>query len=1483
MRFIFWKYFIIFSAINLSLGTIYSQNFVNGGPKPGDKYKEFYLSMGIGSTLDGNEWRVTDPNINLNAYPQAAAFLPNAQLPITIDDLTGATKAEFVLDIWEGHPGTTGKEFRVNGNNWIPVPEVTTTPTNPSYYMSQRNAIVQVPLSDLVSGNNIIEGNSGPQAGPYNFGWGQWGWYGIVVRIYYGTTSTDYAGSVLINGSGSGTSFGDNPTVSFSPNLVLNPERVDFLGYYEGWDIDGDGFYKDWQREYHRDNTQPDIVIDNIVGKATSSPYSVTWNTSWVPDQEQDSVKLIARVKSTDGFWYVTDKIENLTLQRDAISIKLFKPSNVPERYWVRGSSIGSVKSHIINIPASYNLSVATSAIMLTSTWNGRDKGTLTNSTLFNGNGISDHGLYNYYKYDQVNIPVGYLQLGNNTVTYQSNESVEHGIEINWPGSGLYVKFDYSLIPPVITQQPGYQGVLEGQPAQFSVVAEGFGINYQWQKDGVDIPGATSSTYTTPATSLGDNGSIFRVVVSNTNGAINSDEVALYVTAINQRTDQGQLVLYNFDEGTGITVNDNSGYGTPLNLTIQNAGAVTWETDGLRINSETRLTSGAASKISTAVKSTNEITIESWIAPQTVSLITNDVPARIISMSLDGSNRNFTLGQGTYVYNQDNPYDLIDTRLRTTATNNNGDNPSTKTATGTLTTNMTHVVYTRSADGTTKIYLNGVLSTQSSVSGDLSNWNDSYSLILANEVGISRKWLGKFSLVSIYNRVLNETEVYHNYSLGEGVQTPPVVITQPVNQEKMEGSTASFAITAVGTTPLSYQWQKNNTDIPGANSANYTTSIVTLADNGATFRCIVTNVNGADTSNSAVLTVTSGAPVITQQPADTTLGSGQSAFFFVSVTGAVPFTYQWKKNGADILGAEDSTYTTPALEIGDDGAEFTVLVSNAYGSVESNAATTTVLLIPPEPQIDIWFGDNQKFGHLGNPQRWVNILGNVSDPDGISSLTYKLNGGTANTLNTGPDTRRLLSAGDFNVEIDTANLNPGLNTIEIIAEDNLNFIATRTVNVNYTPSVRWQKYYSIDWDTVTNLQNVIQVVDGNWEVENGYLKNIDQGYDRSFAIGDVAWDDYEAEFSFIMHEHNGTYSYPSYGPAIGHLFRWTGHTDNRYPGWQPKAGFEPYGALGWYQFINQFGNRKFQIYGNDLALRAEDAVLVIPLNTLYHMKMEVRTDGSGVGVYKLKYWQDGSPEPGWLLTATATNGAADPARGSILFIIHQMKVSIGDITVKPIVDGTYAYLQGPFNGTDMNTILKSSNLIPNNQPYNTSPWNYTGLEFTPNIPANIVDWVLVEVRTSTEAASLVERRAAFLRNDGKIVDLDGISDVPFPSLSEGFYYLIVKHRNHLGVMSKTPAYYNNNHFEYDFRLKGSAYGTDPMKDLGSGVFGMIACDANKDGYITGSDFNIFNPKFFQAVSGYDSADWNLDGYVTGSDFNIFNPNFYNARSTQVPF
>src|SRR5216684_1668246 len=181
----------------------------------------------------------------------------------------------------------------------------------------------------------------------------------------------------------------------------------------------------------------------------------------------------------------------------------------------------------------------------------------------------------------------------------------------------------------------------------------------------------------------------------------------------------------------------------------------------------------------------------------------------------------------------------------------------------------------------------------------------------------------------------------------------PSITTQPASQTVTAGQTASFSVAATGTAPLNYQWNKNGTAISGATSSSYTTPATTSSDNGAQFTVVISNTAGSVTSNSVTLTVSAApvAPSITTEPANQTVTAGQTASFSVAATGTAPLSYQWQKNSVAIAGATSSTYTTPATTSSDNGALFTVVVSNTAGSVTSNAASLTVNAAPAAPSI----------------------------------------------------------------------------------------------------------------------------------------------------------------------------------------------------------------------------------------------------------------------------------------------------------------------------------------------------------------------------------------------------------------------------------------------------------------------------------------------------------------------------------------------------
>jgi hypothetical protein len=224
----------------------------------------------------------------------------------------------------------------------------------------------------------------------------------------------------------------------------------------------------------------------------------------------------------------------------------------------------------------------------------------------------------------------------------------------------------------------------------------------------------------------------------------------------------GLLALYLFEEGQGTaTVHDVSGYGAPLDLTIPNLEDVTWIPEGGLSVDESSLiaSSGPATKISDAIRASNEFTLEWWGTPD--NTIQNG-PARIVTLSADSFQRNVSLAQGIFR----GPSDLYNARVRSTDTSLNGI-PSTTTDPGTLTTDLTHVVVTRDAAGVVRIYKNGGTPVVGSADGELTNWDSSFALALGREFdGTLQTWLGTYDQVAFYSRPFSAQEATQRYADG---------------------------------------------------------------------------------------------------------------------------------------------------------------------------------------------------------------------------------------------------------------------------------------------------------------------------------------------------------------------------------------------------------------------------------------------------------------------------------------------------------------------------------------------------------------------------------------------------------------------------------------------------------------------------------------------------------------------------------------------
>lgn len=316
------------------------------------------------------------------------------------------------------------------------------------------------------------------------------------------------------------------------------------------------------------------------------------------------------------------------------------------------------------------------------------------------------------------------------------------------------------------------------------------------------------------------------------------------------------------------------------------------------------------------------------------------------------------------------------------------------------------------------------------------------------------------------------------------------------------------------------------------------------------------------------------------------------------------------------------------------------------------------------PYIEVWYGDHQRFGHHGLPQRWVNVLGRVYGS--VQKLSYSLNGAAPRELSIGPDARRLAGMGDFNIDINAARLVNGRNVIDILCLGINRQEVSKQVVVDFMLS-ECPLPYTIHWDKTERISDVAQVVDGLWAIQDGCISPVEIGYDRLIAIGDMRWKDYEVTVPITVHGINAAcYQYPSVHAGIGVVMRWTGHTDWGKDEWasgQPWYGPSPYGAIGWYCVFHETGP-ELNFFDPEFK-RPVRLLRRLKLHCPYTFKARVATLANGNSEYSLKVWEHSASEPlAWDLT---TLGApASLPEGAVLLVAHHVAGSFGNVTVQPL-------------------------------------------------------------------------------------------------------------------------------------------------------------------------------------------------------------------------
>ncbi|MFT5050663.1 MAG: hypothetical protein ACI8QZ_002065 [Chlamydiales bacterium] len=346
-------------------------------------------------------------------------------------------------------------------------------------------------------------------------------------------------------------------------------------------------------------------------------------------------------------------------------------------------------------------------------------------------------------------------------------------------------------------------------------------------------------------------------------------------------------------------------------------------------------------------------------------------------------------------------------------------------------------------------------------------------------------------------------------------------------------------------------------------------------------------------------------------------------------------------------------------------------------------ATTFPFGFTEGPSIQFWYGqeiggvNHQRFGHLGEPQAWINVLGNVFDFNGsVASLSYRIGaGGAPRALSRGPEvpwtgSYRLELPGDFNADIAPMDLMPGMNEVFFTAIDDEGNETVEICQIDYTAGVAWPQTYSVDWKIVIDIQDVAQVVDGQWTIEpdphhagESVLRSPVPGYDRMIAFGDPNWENYEALIPFTANAFSAAGFHPATNSfALGLILRWPGHSGPEIQ--QPRTGFFPFGGLFAYRWFEMM--ERWDHYGTSFTPTIGSIQHPITIGVPSFIRTRVQTLMDGSRLYQLRHWQEGETEPtDWIFESTHLpfTGTDD---GALVLISNYVDASFGNITITPL-------------------------------------------------------------------------------------------------------------------------------------------------------------------------------------------------------------------------
>lgn len=394
--------------------------------KPGSIFRE-YRWVPPESTDAGKFLRVGG---NLNYLTSPDHFPPEnlkdgfIRLADSID-LSGATYAELVIERLQSHEDTKGLKIQINNNEWIPVHDPPRIPNPATDYMFHFYPKINIPLDHIESGFVDFKLEVDEHQ--------KWNWpqnliYGLVFRIYYENEKGEL--NARIGGIDNNSKIGNEQKLQIFSDQLSDIKKVDYIGFYEDVNWQGDGIYQQWQYHIHM------AKIRNHIGGSNTPPFIVNWDTHWLPDQDQE-MKIMARVEAKNGLMYLTEAVEGLKLTRD-YSVHLIKPFQQPGNWVTRAGEF----SEYFNLPIKPQY--ISQANLYWRSWSPcYSEGIKLNNKVIIEK--ENWPCYEYFEHIKKLQDISILKKGQNTLTTLKtplhNGQMVHGMEVQWPGIMMKIKF----------------------------------------------------------------------------------------------------------------------------------------------------------------------------------------------------------------------------------------------------------------------------------------------------------------------------------------------------------------------------------------------------------------------------------------------------------------------------------------------------------------------------------------------------------------------------------------------------------------------------------------------------------------------------------------------------------------------------------------------------------------------------------------------------------------------------------------------------------------------------------------------------------------------------------------------------------------------------------------------------------------------------------------------------------------------------------